>query len=501
MRRADSKIRQRAHAYLQARRNHPAWQLLAARSAPLVLGCLKTLMERSRDGIAFEEALQALAELLEQYAHGDEFEVGDGDFAASARRELRGWIKRGLVIEREGRLHATDALEEAWRFVDALDGRIMTSTASRLSVVQRELESLEAALNPDASTRAAYLQRKIEGLQTELAAVQAGEVKTLSQAQALEGIREIYSLATGLRADFRRVEDSYREADRLLRQAIIGERSHRGAIVDKLLNSHDSLLETPEGRVFHGFLQQLSRSLELDTMKQRLRSVVRHPAARVALDQQQLHEMRWLVLRLVDESATLIRARARSERDVKGFLKTGLAAEHHRVGELLNDILQAALTVDWQRASVRRAAGPLPPVAISLANVPLVERLRCKSLEQDDAQALALDVQSMDPTQIDDEFWDSFDSLDRQQLISETLTVLEASAHAMGLSELAEHLPPTHDLESLALWLSMAREADAPMHDAREAVDVVDQQGRLVRFQVPKVELNAEHVRSMKGEI
>ena len=32
--------------------------------------------------------------------------------------------------------------------------------------------------------------------------------------QAEEGIREVYQLAISLHADFRRVEDSYREADR-----------------------------------------------------------------------------------------------------------------------------------------------------------------------------------------------------------------------------------------------------------------------------------------------
>ena len=56
---------------------------------------------------------------------------------------MREWIKRALVVEREGRLYATDALEEALRFVTALGDRVMTSTASRLSVVQREIENVE----------------------------------------------------------------------------------------------------------------------------------------------------------------------------------------------------------------------------------------------------------------------------------------------------------------------------------------------------------------------
>jgi hypothetical protein len=63
-------------------------------------------------------------------------------------------------------------------------------------------------------------------------------------------------------------------------------------------------------------------------------------------------------MRLVKESETVIQARARIERDVKGFLKTGLAAEHHRVGLLLNEILREALNIDWASAAVRRKGGP-----------------------------------------------------------------------------------------------------------------------------------------------
>ncbi|MBN0287468.1 DUF3375 family protein, partial [Pseudomonas aeruginosa] len=126
-----------------------------------------------------------------------------------AGRELREWIKRRLVVEREGRIYATDALESAIQFVDSLDSRIMTSTASRLSVVQREIENLETGLNPSPSGRIASLRRRIQDLEHELAQVEAGHVVVLDEAQAIEGIREVYNLATSLRADFRRVEDSW----------------------------------------------------------------------------------------------------------------------------------------------------------------------------------------------------------------------------------------------------------------------------------------------------
>lgn len=46
-----AEIRERTDAYIYARHHHPAWQLLAARRAPLILSCLQTLFEQSQDGV------------------------------------------------------------------------------------------------------------------------------------------------------------------------------------------------------------------------------------------------------------------------------------------------------------------------------------------------------------------------------------------------------------------------------------------------------------------
>src|SRR5690606_6957447 len=201
----DNSPQPRTRKYIAARRQHPAWLLLASPRAPLVLGCLTALFDFAEDGIAETDALQALSDMLASYAAQDEYDIDPDNTRLLAARELREWIKRGLVIERGQRIYGTDALSSAIQFVEALDNRIMTSTASRLSVVQREIENLEVGLNPDASSRKAAIRRKITLLENELADVEAGHVPVLTEAEAVERIREVYTLATGLRADFRRV--------------------------------------------------------------------------------------------------------------------------------------------------------------------------------------------------------------------------------------------------------------------------------------------------------
>ena len=254
-------------------------------------------------------------------------------------------------------------------------------------------------------------------LTTELAAVQAGEFEVLDGPLAQEGIREVYQLAISLQADFRRVEDSYREADRTLRQRIISEKQNRGEIVDELLSGYESLVQTVEGQVFESFYGQLVKSAELEEMKSRLRSIMENKNTDKALQRKQKADLRQLVSRLVQESERVIQARARSERDVRGFLQSGLADEQIRVGALLQDIFQVALEVDWQSQKVRRMRGPLPPVAIATPSLPVVERFLIKQIDKDEPDDLDLTVSEANPAEMDDEFWQSYRALDRLRIV------------------------------------------------------------------------------------
>ena len=493
---------ERTRKYIAARRQHPAWLLLASPRAPLVLGCLTTLFDFAENGIAEADALQALSEMLSSYAAQDEYDIDPDNTRLLAARELRQWIKRGLVIERGQRLYGTDALSSAIQFIDSLDdNRIMTSTASRLSVVQREIENLDVGLNPDKSSRKAAIHRKIVHLEHELAEVEKGHIPVLTETEAVERIREVYTLATGLRADFRRVEDSWREADRKLRQSIMSEHYHRGEILDHLLDGQAALLDTPEGRVFDSFQKQLQQKVELDNMREQLRNILMHPSAEKALNRAQWQELKLLRIRLVKESQAVLEARARSEKDVKAFIKTGLAAEHHRVGQLLNEILNIAQGLDWQQQKVRRAASPLPPLGFALGNLPVVERLRFKSLENDADNDLDLSPQDTDLSGIEDEFWDALDGLDREALIRDTLAMLAKEGRPLTLAELAERLPPAHDLETLALWLAMAREARIEITEQdTETLTLSDEEQCRWLFQVPRVALSKKALDGIEWE-
>jgi hypothetical protein len=183
--------------------------------------------------------------------------------------------------------------------------------------------------------------------------------------------------------------------------------------MDQLLDGHANLLNTQEGRVFDSFHQQLNQQTELTEMRHRIR-----PSWRTRLRTRRWMAcstaLRLLVQQLIKEAKVVQAVRARSEREVSQFMKTGQAAENQRVGQLLNDVLEQALRIDWQRQAVRRQSAPLPPLGVALGSVPLVERLRIKSLDGGDAGRAAAHHPIRRPGPDGSEFWQAFEGLDRE---------------------------------------------------------------------------------------
>ena len=70
-----------------------------------------------------------------------------------------------------------------------------------------------------------------------------------------------------------------------------------------------------------------------------------------------------------------------------------------------------------------------------------------------------------------------------------TLAQLRSSGKPLTIGALAEALPPSHDLETLAYWLAMAREAGIELENDDEVIELFDEEDGWTRFYVPTAEL------------
>ncbi len=189
---------------INARHHHPARQLLAARRAPLILSCLQSLFEQSQDGVGFDAGLRSLAEMLADHANAGEFEIGEEDFAAQARKELRSWIKLSLVVEREGRVYATDAFEEALpeklqRFLHYLNqssdqgvAQLLSAIENEVSMIEERIEDLNRPLPATVPQRVVHENlRTLQQAQRHLRSTEVKDDQGKSHFRALRGIVSI----------------------------------------------------------------------------------------------------------------------------------------------------------------------------------------------------------------------------------------------------------------------------------------------------------------------
>lgn len=480
------------------RRSHSAWILIASHRAPLVLGCFEALFEEQAE-IPQEEVVQKLGDLFAEFRNVDEFQIRSGDVYALARQELREWLKKRLIIERNGLILATNALQKALFFIQELGEKNMTSTASRLQTVQNVIEQLEMQLNSNPQSHISFLEQKIQQLEEELERTKAGNIQPISEEQAVEGIKEVYQQGMSLKADFRRVEDSYREADRKLRKKIAQNNQPRSNVLDTLLDTNDELLSTPEGKVFNGFHEQLSEQTALSAMRQRLHKILKHPAAASALNPKQRNDLQLLTISLREESQRVVDARSQSENDVKNYIKTGLASENFKIGNLLNSLLDCASEIDWEEAAISKQNALLAPVGISTANLPVIQRLLCKEFAEKSDENLDLTIKTNERPQLDPDFWNSYNTLDREALYQKTITFLKRQNHTVSIAALHSLCPPEHDLEAISYWISLAREANLAFSEARETL-IIQHADKRIAFDIPKVQLELEKIEQVERE-
>jgi hypothetical protein len=81
------------------------------------------------------------------------------------------------------------------------------------------------------------------------------------------------------------------------------------------------------------------------------------------------------------------------------------------------------------------------------------------------------------------------------ELFESTIARLRSFGKSLTIGELAQAIPPGHDLETLVYWLALARQAGIVLAENRESLVLTDANDDSTRFDVPYVEIhyNAVH--------
>lgn len=465
--------------FTRLRSTHPAWRLLAADSAPLILSFLADLFAQSSE-VAFSRAKVALdAELIRWKESG--LEVQD-----SSALYLRQWMAAGWLREQDDVLLCTSACDVALRFAKGLDRRDQSATATHLRVVQDAVRDLAIAMSPDADARIRALEQQRQALSREIEELQAGVVVQLSNAEQYERLREVYQLASVLTGDFRRLEDEIRQMDHDLRVQMIQADSTRGEVLVTLLRRENVLADTDAGRAFEGFFHLLADDLRTTEFREQLRGILERPVAEQLHTEERLFLSR-LVRELSRESERVLLVRRRAEENLRAYVESNEFRENRAVARLLAQLERGAISL--REAGVSPHCRTRMTLSSGRADVSSIDSLRLRLPDE------SLHIGSIEANVTSNELTDTvLEHLETVRIleVADEIIRLVAAHGPMTLGGVIAKRPLTSGIEELVACLRVAQAVKAPRDESTESLFVKGHDGAMLRATIPTYVLTPE---------
>ena len=253
------------------RDNSPAWRLLRADNAPLVLSFLHQVfvtenvrsIPASELASRLDDELYALNERGEPKKFPRPAKAYLDDWAAAEAGWLRKYYPEGTD---EPHVDVTPAVEKALQWIGSLAEREFVGTESRLNTIIDLLRQIVFGTETDPEQRIAELRRQRQEIDDQIARIQGGELDLLDASAVRDRYQQFSATARELLADFREVEENFRKLDRQLREKITGWHGGKGELLDDVLGSRETIAGSDQGKsfqAFYDFLLSQARQEEL----------------------------------------------------------------------------------------------------------------------------------------------------------------------------------------------------------------------------------------------
>lgn len=334
-------------------RSQPLWKLLAADNAPAIIALLAEHLFEAGRGLRASEFFAKLDHSLEA------LRASGVDMPQSAREYAAQWLSQGL-LERtlpygsdEDVYSLTTASADAIRFVTEMEKPRAEATESRLALVIDALDTLEEDTDADVERRRRRLTDEMRRLRRELDAVDRGEIRVLDKDTALERVREILTLFSGLVNDFHRVKDSFESLNTELRRRIIEGTGSRGDVLEDVFAGLDLIRMSAAGRTFFAFWRLLNDPVASSKFEEAIDAVLSRDFAD-ALTPDERRMLRFMRRSLLEKGGDVHETTRRLAHGLRNFVESRQYLEEHRLNRLLAETMRAGMAAAQTTNAVRQ---------------------------------------------------------------------------------------------------------------------------------------------------
>ena len=245
----------------QLLKTHRTVTLITADNAALIISFLYKTFKQEQDGFINNTIPEKdLIEKLSDYLYNlnrDEIQ-----FPREPKHYLTDWANAGYLRKfptknDEFLFELTPATENAFKWIDSLEKREFDGEESRLKNVFNSLKEVSTKSKRDYRALIQELEKQKKEIEEEIENVKMGKMEVLDDRQIKEQYFLIEETAKNLLADFRQVEQNFRDIDRSFRKKIITTSQSKGKVLEELFEQHDNLYDTDQGKSFIAFWEFL----------------------------------------------------------------------------------------------------------------------------------------------------------------------------------------------------------------------------------------------------
>lgn len=465
------------------RQLHPAWRLLRADNAPLIISFLQQAFVGPNQR-SLEQA--NLASKLDDLIYNLQQSLGQTLFPRAANAYLddwadtsNGWLRKFYPPgSDEAHYELTAATEKTIEWLSSLGKRQFVGTESRLLSIFDLLRQVVEGSETDPDTRIAELEKRKAALDTEIARIKAGQIDLMDATRVRERFLAINDSADSLLADFREIEQNFRDLDRQVRERIATWEGGKGALLEEFFGERDAIADSDQGRSFRAFWEFLMSPSRQDELSGLLQKIFNMPPVQSLEPDRRLLRIHYEWLKAGEAAQRTV---ARLSEQLRRYLDDQAWLENKRIMNLLRDIEAKALSLRQQPPEKEIIS--LDDVRVEM-NLPLDRPLYCPPLKpRIDTQLLLEGTSDNDADALFGQI-----HVDKSRL-QENLRLALRQQPQISLGDLLHHYPLQQGLAELVTWLELATTHSRCVLDEHhtQLISWHDEQGVQRRASVPLI--------------
>jgi hypothetical protein len=464
-------------------RNHPAWRLLTADSAPLILGFFHlAFIKTNRRAVPAGELIAKLDDYLYHLRkiHGEDlFPRAPRDYLDAWAGGEQGFLRKYYPEKGdEPEYDLTPASEKVIEWLSSLEQKKFVGAESRLLTIFRLLRDIARETATDPNERIAELESQKAEIDSEIKRLSEGRLPAADGTRIREQYLQAEETARGLLFDFRQIEENFRKLDRDTRQRIATSELPKGRLLDEIFGREDAIKGSDQGKSFRAFWSYLMSPASQEELDRLLDRVLNLSELRDMVSEEGLSRIRFRLLEAgekVNETCALLVEQLRKFLDDQAWL------ENRRIMGIIRAIEKSAVGI--------RSDAPEGKAVASIAEVGAeIDLPMTRGLFLPPRRPMIDDVLDEGKADIDSSALFQQHYVDERVLKDRIRTALRGRSQ-ISLKHLCEMFPVEKGLSEIIAYLDLASKDERAMvaTDTTQAISWRDAGGLTRKVYMPEV--------------